>query len=760
MAITTFPDNKTPEKNESYYKQAAEAFWSMVNRGETSTPFGFQDKLIENRLYAKGEQPVEKYISYYESGEGKQEVQKVQSEFVDSGVSPEHVREGWGNMDFENIPTIAPKIASSFHGQFQDVDYVISARSTDHRSGRERDKLKWKNWLRVRHNEWLQKVAAMGGVELEDPEFWPDSVAELHLHESAGGYKIPWETEIEKAISHSFEISNWDEIKSEAIDDIIAVNRFAVRMKTCDKSGKRIGEHLDLARFAIQYSRHYDHRSSEMAGHWGEITIGELSRYFSRKDLEQMARDHSGMYGNPKDFSPYKGGPDAMGLFKYDFFKVRVFHFSFIDYDNDYKVSYKTPYGRYKERPVKWDYDPKPKEKITETSIRKLKKVSWVVDTEHVYDWGVDNDLVRPAENDVMLPYVCIALPGKSITDSAKVYYDDLVHIHLKTMNALITASGAGFAVDVGALQGVTLDGGEVSELEIFDLYRHKSVLLFRRKDAWGQPTGSGIPLMELPGGIGRFLDEQMRLFEHTMHMLENITGVNPVTLGSVPEERQAVRNVQMSVKGTENILRPIIRGLRSLKKKMSTDFALSIPYLIKNYKRSFNAYEKVIGSPGVELLKMIEDDIYAMGISLEPMLTTSHQENLMRMVELALQKDSQGQAGITVPEAMLIQERIILGAPLKMVRLEVTNMIRQAQRRMDAQRERMIQAQGEEQRAIEEQKQMHQMREIDLKLEADKELDTHKTKNEVYKEVAGSNLKLLEQLMSEEDEPKAATDA
>ena len=755
MAVI-FPDNKTPEKGESYYKQAAEAFWGMIGRGETSTPSSFLDNLHENRLYAKGEQPVGKYISFYETDAGKEEVQRVQNDFIDSGMKPEQVREGWGNMDFENIPTIAPKITSALHGQFQDVDYVVSARSTDHRSGKERDKLKWRNWLRTRHNQWLQQVAAMGGVELEDPEFWPDSIAELHLHESAGGYKIPWETEIEKAISHGFDISNWEEIKSEVIDDIIAVNRFAVRMRTCDKSYKRVGDHLDLAKFAIQYSRHYDHRDSEMAGHWEDITIGELSRYFGRKSLENIARSHIGKYGNPKTFDGYDGGPDSMGLFKYDFFKVRVFHFSFIDYDNDYKATYATPYGRYKERSVRYDYAPKAKETVTETSIRKLKKVSWIVDTEFVYDWGVDSDIVRPNVKDVMLPYICIAIPGKSITDSAKVYYDDLVHIHLKTMNALITASGAGFAIDAGALEGVTLDGATVSEMDIFDLYRHKSILIFRRKDAWGQSTTQNIPLMELPGGIGRFLDEQMKLFEHTMGMLETITGINPVTLGGVPEERAAVRNVQMSVKGTENILRPIIRGIKTLKKQMSTDFALSIPYLIKNYDKSSDAYEKVIGLPGIELLKMIEDDIYAMGISLEPMLTITHQENLLRMVELALQKDSQGQAGITVPEAMLIQERIILGAPLKMVRLEVTNMIRQAQRRLDAQREHLMRVQGEEQRAVEDQKQQHLMQKIDLELEAKKEFDTHQTKNRVYEKIAGSNLTLLEQLMME-DETQAA---
>ena len=757
MGPVIFPDNKTPEKGSKYYKQAAEAFWGMYNRGETSTPSSFVDSLHENRLYAKGEQPVGKYISFYESDEGKEEVNKIQNDYIDSGMKPEQVREGWGNMDFENIPTIAPKISSALHGQFQDVDYVVSARSTDHRSGEERDKLKWRNWLRVRHDEWLQRVAAMGGIELEQPEFWPDSIAELHLHESAGGYKIPWETEIEKAISHGFDISNWEEIKSEAIDDIIAVNRFAVRMRTCGKSGKRIGDHLDLAKFAIQYSRHYDHRDSEMAGHWEEITIGELSRYFERSELAQIARAHVGKYGNPKSLSDDELRPDSMGLFKYDFFKVRVLHFSFIDYDNDYKASYKTPYGRYKERPVSYDYTPKAKETVTETSIRKLKKVSWVIDTELVYDWGVDNDMVRPDEKDVMLPYICIAIPGKSITDSAKVYYDDLVHIHLKTMNALITASGAGFAIDAGALEGVTLDNSPVSEMEIFDLYRHKSILVFRRKDSWGQSTSQGIPLMELPGGIGRFLDEQMKLFEHTMGMLETITGINPVTLGGVPEERTAVRNVQMSVKGTENILRPFIRGLKTLKKKMSTDFALSVPWLIKTYDQSYKAYEKVIGTPGVELIKMIEDDIYAMGISLEPMLTITHQENLLRMVELALQKDSQGQAGITVPEAMLIQERIILGAPLKMVRLEVTNMIRQAQKRLDAQRESLVRVQGEEMRAAEQQKQQHLLQKIDLDLEAKKEFDTHQTKNRVYEKVAGSNLTLLEQLMMEDETKSVA---
>ena len=749
-----FPDPKTPpsEKKAQYYKDAAEAYWGLHNKGLTSFPLNYISDLHEKRLYADGRQGIERYLSFYTTTEeGQNEVQKIQSDFIDSGASKEAVREGWGNFPLD-YPTIAPKFKLALHGMWQDVDFVATAKSIDARSGSEKDKMKWRNWLRVKHDEWYQRMSAMGGVDIEEPDFWPDSIAELGLIESAGGYKIPYEIELEKLFVHSFEISNWDEIKEEVLDDIIADNRFTVRMRTCKKSGKRIGEYVDLADFSIQYSKHYDHRDSEMAGHWELITIGELSRYFNRTTLENIARLHAGMHGNPKDFTNYEGAADSMGLFKYDFFKVRVFHFSFIDYDNDYKVSYKTPYGRSIDRGVRYDYEPKRGETKTETSIRMLKKVSWIVETEYVYNYGNDNDMVRPDEKDVLLPYIHIKLPGKSITESAKVYYDELVHIHLKTMNALITASAAGFAIDAGALEGVTLEGKSVSELTLFDLYRHKSILIFRRKDQWGQATAQGLPIFELPGGIGRFLEEQMALFEHTMKMLETITGINPVTLGGVPEERAAVRNVQLSVQGTENILRPIIRGIKNLKKRMSENFALSIPYLIQNYPKSKDAYEKVIGTPGVELMKMIKDDIFAMGIGLEPMLTQSHQQNLMHMVEIALQKDSQGQAGLTVPEAMLIQERIILGAPLKQVRLEVANMIRRAQQRLDAQREGMVRAQAEEQRASEDQKHQQELQKIDVGTQAKIDVEKDASENRKKEDILRSNLSIIEELMVEDE--------
>ncbi len=769
MTIKPFPNSNTPNKEADYYLAAVQAFWSWKENGLTAFPSDFPTKLEENRLYARGKQPVQKYIDYYTSPEGQQEVQRIQHDFIDQGTSKEHVREGFANMDFENIPTIAPKIALSLHGQFDDVDYVVSARSTDSRSGSERDKMKWKNWLFTTDREWYRKVEAMGGVQLEEPDFFPDSIAELHLHESAGGYKIPWETAIEKAASHSFDISNWDEIKSECLDDVIAANKFAVGLETCKKSGKRMGKYIDLGKFTIQWSKHYDHRDSEMAGHWDEVTVGTLAQFFNRQDLEKIAKQYCGKLNNPEDFDQYRG-TDAMGLFKYDFFKVPVFYFSFIDYDNDHKVSYMAgaasgaSYGRAIDRSVSYDYTPKKGEKKTTTSIRKLKKVSWIIGTEFVYDYGVDRDMVRPSEKDVMLPYVCISLPGKSITESAKVYYDDLVHIHLKTMNALITASSAGFAIDAGAMEGVTLGGSKIDELTLFDLYRHKGILIFKRKDAFlQQTTGSASPIIELPGGIGRFLDEQLRLFEFTMKMLENITGINPVTLGGVPEERAAVRNVQMSVKGTENILRPIIRGLRKLKQNMGINFALSIPYLIQHYPESYEAYEKVLGKPSVELLKMIKENIYQMGIMLEPMLTTTHQETLMQMVNLALQKDSQGQAGLTVSEAMLIQERIILGAPLKMVRLEVSNMIRKAQAKIDKHREDMIRVQSEEAQKLEQMKHQQLLQKVDIETMAQKDLDDNQSNNRIKENYAKSNLQVMENMVNqieEEEKQKQLQDA
>ena len=748
--IIPFPNNNTPKKDGEYFLKAVQAFWSQKERGLTAFPTNYVSKLEENRLYMRGLQPSSKYKDYYTSDEGQAEIERVQSVFIDQGATKEHVREGFANMDFSNIPTIAPKISLALHGQFDDVDWVTSAISTDARSGKEREKLKWRGWLFKQHREWLEKVSAMGGVELEQPDFIPDSIAELHLRESAGGYKIPWESAIEKAMIHSFEISNWDEIKTECLDDIIADNRLAVKIRTCEKSGKRIAEYVDLANFAIQYSKHYDHRDSEMAGTWEEVTVGELARHFDRKDLEKMAKHYSGKYQNPEDFDNYRD-KDEMGMFKYDFFKVPVFYFSFIDYDNDYKASYQTPYGRRIERPVRHDYETKRGETKITTSIRKLKKVSWVIGTDFVYDYGDDNDMVRPDEKDVMIPYICISLPGKSITESAKVYYDDLVHIHLKTMNALITASSAGFALDIGALEGVTLNGAKVSEMTLFDLYKHKGILLFKRKDNFlQQTTGSGTPIFELPGGIGRFLQEQITLFEHTMSMLENITGINPVTLGSQPEERAAVRNVQASVRGTENILRPIVRALRNLKRRMGENFALSIPYLIRHYPKSREAYEEVIGNVSAEILSSIKDDIYKMGIKLEPMLTHTHQEALLRMVDLSLQANHQGQAGISIADAMLVQERIILGSPLKQVRIEIAHLIRKAEERIRKEREEGQRIQGEEMRALEEQKHQQMLQEKDIDLTGAMDLDTHSMRNRVREEQAKSNLAILEKVMEE----------
>jgi len=755
--IKHFPDPKTPIKDFEYYRKAAECFWDWHNKGRGAFPQDYINKLKENRLYATGNQGVDRYLSYYTSAEGQDEIQRTQREWIDSGTSKEAAREGWANMDVENIPVIAPKIMSAIHGQFTDVDWCISAKSMDHRSGAERDKQKWLSYIRTKHDEWYQRVSAMGGIEIDEPKYTPDSIAELHLLDAAQGFKLPYEVELEKVIAHSFDISNWEEIRSEILTDIVVDNRFVVKLETCKKSGKRIARHIRLEEYASGYSRFYDHHDVEMAGTWEDITVGELSRHFERSSLEGIARQHVGMYGNPNKFDDYEG-TDSMGLFKYDFFKVRVFHFSFIDYDNDYKASYKTPYGRTIDRPVRYDYEPKERETKIETSIRKLKKVSWIINTKYVYNYGEDNDMVRPDEKDVMLPYVHIKLPGKSITESAKVYYDDLVHIHYKTMNAMITAAAAGFAIDAGALEGVTLNGSKVDEMTLFDLYRHKGILIFKRKDQWNQPTTQGIPIQELPGGIGRFLDEQIQLFQHTMNMLETITGINPVTLGGQPEERAAVRNVQMSVQGTDNILRPISRGIKNLKKRASINFALSIPYLIQNYPKSREAYEQVIGKPGIELLEMIKDDIYDMGITLEPMLTIAHQESLMRKVEMAMQKDQQGMAGLSIDQAMLIEERIMLGAPLKLVRLEVANALKKAQRELDTQRERMLQIQGEQQQAAEQQKHQQELEKLDVDVQAKMDLDTHQMHNRAKEEYLKSNLALIEQLMDESDDVESKT--
>ena len=751
------PDTDVKRKNKDFYLQAAQAFISTYLRGLTSIAHQAVPRLRELRRYGVGQQSPTKYKEWYTTQKKETAPAEVQ-EWTDGGtMTKEELREGWGNMDFEHIVSIAPKINLSLHGMLDDVDWVVSATSTDPRSGKERDKIKWGTWLEKEYGNLLDEMRALGGVPSDKPQFIPKTLTEQQLYEANGGYKIPYEMAIEKACEHSFEVSNWDEVKAECIDDIRDWNMMGVRTYVCERSGKILARHVDLTRFIIQYSKHYDHHDATRAAEIIDVTVGSLRPYFPvEDDLKNIAKSASSYLNNPAldKFDEYNQD-DGFGQWKYDHYIVPVFDMVFQDYDNHFESLYTPKIGYTKiRRAVAPDYIPKEREEVKKITIHNLKKVKWIIGTDYCYDYGIDNDMMRPNMKDVILPYIFIKFPGKSITDSLIPHYDDIMHIHLRTQNALTTAAHAGFAVDMDLLQNMAMsDGTKLSELDIFDIYRHKGILFFKRQDAYGQPNGGGVPIQELPGGIGRLLEELMSMLQHTLTMIETITGINPTVLGSTPDEKMPVRATQMAVRGTDNVMRPLIRGLRNSKKRTAERFCLSIPQLVKHYSQSKSAYESAIGRYDVELLKMISDDIHTMGIKLEPKLTQSHQENLLRIVELAMQKDTNGQAGLGIGEAMLIQERILGGTNLKLVRMEITSMIRDAEERMQAQREHLIRVQGEETRALEGQKHQQVLQHVDVQTSADMALKDKDLENKIKFMMAQSDNQILTDSLYEDAE-------
>ena len=750
------PDTDIRKKDKTFYIQAGEALFSTYLRGLTSIPYSAVTRLRELRRYGVGQQSTSKYKEWYTTQKKETPNNEIQ-EWVDGAtLTKEELREGWGNMDFDNIVSVAPKINLSLHGMLDDVDWVVSATSTDPRSGDERDKLKWGTWLEREDRKWFDSVNALAGIPTDRPQYVPKTLTEQQLYEASGGYKIPYERAIEKAAEHSFDISNWDEVKAECIDDVRDWNMLGIKTYVCDKSGKMLARHVDLTKFIIQYSKHYDHHDVTRAGEIIDVTVGSLRQYFEEEDLKKIARSASGYMNNPvlSKFDQYNQD-DGFGQWKYDHYLVPVLDMVFQDYDNYFEAVYSPKVGYTKiKRQVAPDYLPKEREEKTRTTIHNLKKVKWIINTDYAYEYGVDNDMMRPNMKDVILSYIFIKFPGKSITESLLPHYDDIMHIHLRTQNALTTAAHAGFAVDMDLLQNMAMsDGTKLSELDIFDIYRHKGILFFKRQDTYGQQNGGGIPVHELPGGIGRLLEELMRMLQHTLTMIETITGINPTVLGSTPEEKMPVRATQMAVRGTENVMRPLIRGLRNSKKKTSERFCLSIPQLVKHYPKSKKAYETVIGRYDIELLKMISDDIHTMGIKLEPKLTQTHQESLMRMVELAMQKDAQGGAGIGIAEAMLIQERILGGTNLKLVRLEVASLLREAEQRQLAEREHLIRAQGEETRALEEQKHQQKLQDVDVETSAEMALKDKDLENKIKFMMAQSDNQILTDSLYEDAE-------
>lgn len=721
-------DLNPKEKEKSEYNLAwARSIYSMHVRNKSGIPFDQLFEWDEQRYYGRGMQRKDKYKQIvFTEDVSTDETFVTATGQIKSTL--EERRKGWKNVN-DDIVSVAPKIKDVFHGLFDNQDFEISADAIDLNSGAAKDRAKYGLLAQSLFAKEYARVRQVAGIPNQQKDFIPRNITELEMFEAAGGFKLQITKVMEKILKHTFEISDWDHVlKKKMLDDVLDIGYVALRVQYDPDTYKTRVRYADPATLAIQYSKEDDYENSDWAGYYTEYTISELQQYgYSREELEKLAYDFSSKLGNPTtDAWDGYNKANSLGGWDYDFYKIPVYECEWIDADINKYLEWKSSKGKDRIKPVEFDVDESKytKKSVKATSERIVRKARWIIGTDKVFDYGIAHDQIRPQPSKPILSYRVVKVTENPIFRRLKPILDKIQLAWLRYQNALIMSAGGGWAINLRLLNNLEIGGRKLKVGDVLRMMRQNNVLFFSDTPIHGQYQGGAVnPVTPLPSMLKDEIANAIQEFEYSIKQVEHITGLTPVALGGTPEERAGKATTELSFAATQNVMRPIMGNIMLLKQRGAESAMLHAQMLVRDNKKSYQAYADVVGEMDVATLKSAIHDGARYGIKLRAKPTEQEWAYINALVQEAISLGRDGVKSMEISDALMIEEMKSNGMNLSEVRRYLTYKIQQYK---DEQQQRALQTQQLQQNAaaqLEQQKSQSeaQGKQFDAKADNDK---------------------------------------
>lgn len=649
------------KKGKEWLMAFCQAMFSAWVRDKTSLPYSQLNEFATLRAYGAGKQSPEIYQDLLLGSE--QDQRKGE-------------REGWLNINWD-IFSPAVKFKNVVLGIMEDQEHDIVATAVDPISGDERESKKWGLWFEAQYGKDMQYIDRNMGIKRSEGQFMPENLQELQIYEELGGFKLKKEFAMERGIDFTLYISDWKEIKRKIFNDLMDIAYCCTKDYVDKYTGKVRCRYSNPSRLIIQFSKHANHKNSEWGGEIIPMKIIDIrgeAPDISEDELREMAFDYQGINRNPTLHSwGIEEGLKEDGSYSYDDFWIDVLDAEIKSVDIQYKqkrTNQRGDTGYYPQDDEDWG-------KVINSENRQTKiirgktvyRAKWIVGTKHLFNYGHQFDIPRPGKKEVSLSYHAYKLMGRSLISLMQPNLDQIQLTWLKLQNAIAVASPAGIAVEFSSLQSMVLGGKKMEPLQILEIRRGLGDIVYRATTHRGYVNSphAGKPIQELEGGLGRSLDEYIRLFELNFNFIRDLTGINEIADATTPNPNQPVGTSKMAVAATNNALKPMYSAYVSVLEYMCRNIALRLQILIKSSKRSYDIYYPVLGKPTLEILSIGTEILDAdMHIKIEARPNQEQRAAVLQSVMESAQPDKDGLVGLEVGDKLKVI-RLVEGGNIRL---------------------------------------------------------------------------------------------
>lgn len=694
------------KKDEAYCRAFLEAMWCKFINNRAGTSLATWDDISMNRLYGAGKQPPSIYHSWATG-------RAVNMDGVNSQATSEYdlspsedyntaLRKGWNNVDF-SVHSFIPKIKASIKAMLSDVEYDVKADPVDPFSKQKQEDSKWMTWAYARHLGFIAKYKASLGLPMDDASFIPESLEELDMYEASEGFKVNYAKAMEKVIRASLHASGYPEEKDMWIDDLLDTEMAASMDYVCPETKQARHKYVDVGKFVIQQSQYADYRDAQWGGHVEMMPLSLLANYIPHDAMKDVAHSFVGLFGNPpeSEWDKYAVARED-GTWGFYFFKVPVLHAKWIDTDNKYTKIVTNKFGNIRSYDVDETYKPKnkPNERLKHHSYRMVYTGSMIIGSGICFNCG--HEYVQPRKGgEVRLPYHVYSLPYKGLIRTLRPLADEFMKTWITYQNNSMIAIKEGYAINMHMFQNVPIKGKRSALLgEIIEFWKETGVLPYSYSLNGRYEGGAAMPITPIAGAAIKAIENAIARFQFITSQVSDVTGINPISIGSMPSPSTQVRTAEIGVNSTMNVLKPIISGCFKMKDSISRNICYRVQNQIRYDKEAARVYKGVLSESDVMMLKEAEDNNVEYSIILKTRPTASERQALFTSL-----KEAKATGQINIADEMFLQEQLMSGVDLKSIRQFLSYKISKWMERQEQQQLMAIREQNAGIARIEQQK-------------------------------------------------------
>ena len=624
-AINNFPSQAVSDlekMTKEYGLKVARAIEHEWFSGNNHRYYKQQSNFHKLRLYARGEQPIQKY---------KDELS------INGDLS-------YLNLDWKPVP-IVPKFVDIVVNGMAQRAYEVKAYSQDSYGVSKRTEYMESMLRDIKAKEFND--AAKQGLNMDlyenDPEKLPDTEEELALHMQLD-YKQAVELAEEQAINVLMDGSRFDLIKRRALYDLTTIGIGATKTTFDWSEGAKV-EYVDPANLVYSYTESPYFDDIYYVGEVKEIPLNELVKQFPNLTESDIKDIVSGPRSSLRSYQGHNRNYNSK-----DNNKVDVLYFNFKTHKNNtYKVK---ETGSGAERVIEKDDTFNPPADM-EGNFSKLEKVVeclyegvLILGTDKLLKWEMAQNMLRTKSNfsKVRTNYSIVAprmYKGQieSIVSRITGFADMIQLTHLKLQQVLSRMVPDGVYMDADGLAEVDLGNGtNYNPQEALNMFFQTGSVIGRSFTSEGDQNPGKIPIQQIQNGAGgNKIQSLIQTYNYYLQMIRDVTGLNESRDASTPDKNALVGIQKLAAANSNTATRHILQSMLLLATENAEALSLRISDIIE-YSPTREAFIQAIGAHNVATLEeMSQLHLYDFGIFIELMPDDEEKQVLENNIQQAL---------------------------------------------------------------------------------------------------------------------------